>query len=84
MSGLEPAQLKAVMDKENLTWRTFADPGDLGQGPIAARWNVSATPTLYVIDHRGVIRHKWLGGPGERAIDGALEGLIREAEAGVK
>jgi peroxiredoxin len=84
MSGLEPAQLKAVIDKEDLTWRTFADPGELGQGPIAARWNVSATPTLYIIDHRGVIRHKWLGGPGEKAIDRALEGLIREAEASVK
>ena len=72
-----------MIDKENLTWRTFADPGDLGQGPIAARWNVSATPTLYVIDHRGVIRHKWLGGPGEKAIDRALEGLIREAQAGM-
>jgi hypothetical protein len=83
MSGLESAQLKAVMDKENLTWRTFADPGELGQGAIATRWNVSSTPTLYVIDHRGIIRHKWLGGPGEQAIDKALEELIREAEASV-
>ena len=34
----------------------------------------------YVIDHRGAIRYKWLGRPGEKALDTALEELIREAE----
>jgi hypothetical protein len=68
------------MDQAKLTWRSFADPGDVAQGPIAARWNLAATPTLYVIDHKGVIRHKWLGNPGEKAIDAALEKLIDEAE----
>ena len=69
------------MEKEKLTWRSFADPGAVGQGTIAAQWNLSATPTLYVIDHKGVIRHKWVGSPGEKAIDIALEKLIKEAEA---
>jgi hypothetical protein len=27
-----------------------------------------------------VIRHKWIGHPGEKAIDSALEKLIQEAE----
>ena len=58
-------------------------PGRTGQGAIAARWNVPATPTLYVIDHKGVIRHKWVGSPGEKAIDAALEKLIKEAEGTV-
>jgi hypothetical protein len=68
------------MDKERLTWRSFADSGELGQGAIATRWNVSATPTLYLLDHRGVIRHKWLGSPGAAAIDKAVEVLIQGAE----
>ena len=55
------------MDKEKLTWRSFADPGDVGQGAIATRWNLSGTPTLYVIDPKGVIRHKWVGSPGEKS-----------------
>ena len=67
------------MDKEQLTWRSFADPGALGQGPIVTKWNLPATPTFYVIDHRGVIRHKWVGNPGEKAIDAALEKLITDA-----
>jgi peroxiredoxin len=68
------------MDREKLTWRSFADPGRLGQGAIARKWNVTSTPTLYVIDHRGVIRYKWLGSPGEKVIDAALEKLLHEAE----
>ena len=68
------------MEKANLTWRSFADPGDLGQGAIATRWNFSITPTLYIIDHKGIIRRKWIGAPGEKVIDAALEPLIEEAE----
>jgi hypothetical protein len=73
--------LKDVVKKENLTWRSFADPGTAGQGPIAARWNLTNTPTLYVLDPRGVIRYKWVGGPGEKAIDAALDKLMKEIEA---
>ena len=67
-----------------MTWRSFTDPGPLGQGPIAVKWNVFATPTLYVLDRRGVIRRKWVGGPGEKVIDAALEKLLTEAEAAGK
>jgi hypothetical protein len=77
VAGNDAKKLKAVMEKERLTWRTFADPGD-----IAEKWNLSATPMLYVIDARGVIRRKWVGGaPGEKAVDSILEALIKEAEA---
>ncbi len=68
------------MDKEKLTWRSFADPGGLGQGPIVTKWNLPGTPTLYVIDPKGVIRQKWVGSPGEKAIDAVLDKLIKEAE----
>ena len=65
------------MDREKLNWRSFVDAG-----AICARWNASATPTYYVIDHKGVIRYKWLGrpGPSEKTIDATLEKLIPEAE----
>jgi hypothetical protein len=73
--------LKDVVKKENLTWRSFADEGTAGAGPIAGRWNLTNTPTLYVLDPSGVIRYKWVGGPGENAIDAALEKLMKEVEA---
>ena len=66
--------LKKVVDKEKLTWRSFADSGH-----IAARWNLSATPTLYLLDLKGIIRYKWVGGPGHEAIDAAVDELLREA-----
>jgi hypothetical protein len=44
-------------------------------GPIATKWNFSATPTLYLIDHKGVIRYKWTGPPGEKVLDAAIEAV---------
>jgi hypothetical protein len=69
------------MDKEKLSRRSFADPGDEGKGrPICQQWNVVGTPVLFLLDHKGVIRHKWLGSPGEKVMDAALQHLLKEAE----
>lgn len=85
-NGYPAAKLKEVMDKEKLNWRSFVDArGEEGsQGSISGKWNLQGTPTIYVLDHKGVIRHRWLGSPGESAIDAALEALIKEAEGGGK
>ena len=80
VGGLNAKQLKEVMGKEKINWRSFVDAGNAGAGPIATKWNLSATPTFYLLDHKGVIRHKWVGGTGEKAIDAALDKLIKEAE----
>ena len=51
------AALKKLADKENLTWRSFSDPPTSeGKGVIAKKWNLSGTPTIYLIDHKGMIR----------------------------
>ena len=68
-------ELKDQMDAHKLNWRNFADDGS-----IAKRWNSPGTPTFYVIDRKGVIRHKWIGHPGEKTLDSALEKLIRKVE----
>jgi hypothetical protein len=74
VSEFETKNLKEKMAKEKMNWRSFAH-----QDAINAKWNPS-TPSYYVLDPRGVIRHKWVGAPGEKAIDAALEKLISEAE----
>jgi peroxiredoxin len=75
------ADLKKVMEKEHLAWRSFTDPRTSeGWGAISRKWNLGGTPTIYLIDHKGVIRHKWLGGPGDEVIDKAVEELVRGAE----
>jgi hypothetical protein len=67
-------RLKAVMVKENLNWRSMASQGD-----VAAKWNSPGTPVYYLIDPAGVIRYKWVGNPGEKALGESLKKLIQEA-----
>ena len=80
IGGSNAKQLKEVMEKEKITWRSFVDAGNAGAGPIATKWNLSSTPTFYLIDHKGVIRYKWAGPPGEKALDAALDKLLKAAE----
>lgn len=79
VGGLSATQLKEVMDKEKLPWRSFADAGNAGAGPIARKWNHTSTPTFFLIDHKGVIRFKWVGVPGEKVLDAALDKLLKAA-----
>ncbi len=78
-SDQDREKLKDVLKTENITWRSFWNGGST-QGPISTKWNVQGWPTLYVLDHKGVIRHKWLGSPGDQVMDAAIEKLVKEAE----
>ena len=62
------------MTKEKINWRSFDD-----DGAINRQWNFPATPVFYIIDHKGTIRRKWVGKPGEKSVDTALQKLIHEA-----
>jgi thioredoxin-related protein len=73
-----PPKLKQVMEKEKLNWRS------LSSRDIATKWSARGTPTYYVVDPQGVIRFKWVGYPGAKALDAALEELIKEAEGSTK
>ena len=84
IGGASAKQLKEIMEKEKVTWRSFVDAGNAGAGPIATKWNISATPTFYLIDHKGVIRYKWAAPPGTKVMDAALEEVIGEAENDAK
>jgi len=76
--------LKEVLKKEEITWRSFWNGKEGTGGPISKKWNVQGWPTLYVLDHKGIIRHKWLGSPGDKVMDEAIEKLVAEAEGGEK
>lgn len=73
------------MEREDLPWRSFAARGPAGSftgGSRGSPWRISATPTLFLLDSRGVIRRKWVGNPGTKALEAALEALLEEAERG--
>jgi hypothetical protein len=67
-------RLKQVLQKESMTWRSWWDGGDT-RGPIARRWNVRGWPTIYVLDHRGVIRYRDVR---EKQLDDAVNMLLQE------
>ena len=75
-------QLKKVLEDEKITWRSFWNGKEGGRGPISTEWNVRGWPTLYLIDHKGVIRHKWVGSPENEKLDAAIDRLVAEAEKG--
>jgi len=68
--------LKRVMKKENITWRSWWDGGSTG-GPIAKAWNIRGWPTIYGLDHKGVIRFKGVRG---KEMDAAVDQLLAELE----
>jgi hypothetical protein len=78
-SDRDRAEIKKVMEKEKITWRSFWNGGSTG-GPISSRWDVQGWPTLYLIDAKGVIRHTHVGSPGEKVLDEEIDKLIAEAE----
>jgi hypothetical protein len=66
--------LQEVIKKEKITWRSFWNGGSTS-GPISSAWNVRGWPTIYILDHKGVIRYKNVRG---EAIDKAIDQLLKE------
>jgi len=50
-------ELKRVLIREKITWRSFWNGGS-PDGPISRRWRVDGWPSIWVIDARGVIRYR--------------------------
>ncbi len=73
------ARANDAVKKNEITWRSWWDGGDTA-GPIARAWAVKAWPTLVLIDHKGVIRQRWEGSPGDAILDGEIDKLVAEAQ----
>jgi len=65
---------KTMLDKK-MTWPSFHDGKT---GPIVDRWNVSAFPTLYLLDAKGVIRVKYI--PDDAEFEKIIGETVLEAE----
>ena len=75
---------KEKNEKQEITWRSFWCGLEGTGGDIPASWRVKGWPTLYLIDHKGVIRHKFLGNPGDEKLDKFIDELVAEAEKDLK
>jgi peroxiredoxin len=75
---------KKINAKEGITWRAFQETVSWHEnllGPIAMRWGIDSWPTLFLIDHKGIIRKKYVATPGEKVLSRELGRLVEEAEA---
>lgn len=72
----EKTDLTEFLSSEKMPWLHWWDGS---KGPLTKTFKVKAFPTLYLIDHKGVIRHKWVGNPGNDKIDAAVKELVAEA-----
>jgi len=73
------AAKRAVRERQ-INWRSWWDPSAKKE-PISKSWNVHVWPTVYVIDHNGIIRRKNLK---VRELEEAVERLLPQAEADAK
>jgi hypothetical protein len=78
-SDKDRAELKKVMEKEKITWRSFWNGGST-QGRISSRWAIQGWPTLFLIDAKGVLRQRHLGSPKDKDLDDEIDKLIAEIE----
>ena len=69
------ATVRALLEKNAIAWRQAIDEST--EGPWATKWNVSGWPTIYVLDHEGVIRHRDLR---DDDLKRAVEALVAAAK----
>jgi thiol-disulfide isomerase/thioredoxin len=74
MTDENVSTVRTAIEKGEITWRCWYDGGT--DGPIVAEWGVFAFPTIYILDDKGVIRHR---NPHGKSLDDALEKLVSEA-----
>jgi hypothetical protein len=75
-SDKDLAALAEALRKEKISWRSWWDGGSTS-GPIAKAWGIRGWPTIYVLDHKGVIRHMNVR---EKQLDDAVDRLLKEME----
>ncbi len=76
-SDVDKTKLKSAMRRAGITWRSFWCGAKGADGDIPSAWNVPGWPTVYLLDHKGVIRAKQVTG---KALDRIVNKLVGEAE----
>ena len=78
------ADMEQMNKEQQVSWRSFKNQRGEGRKSIADEWNVQRWPTLYLIDHNGIIRRRWLASPGDEVLDSEIKAIVEEAEAAVE
>lgn len=65
--------VKDIYERENITWRSWVQGGT--NGPIPTKWNITSWPTIFLIDHEGIIRHRF-GVVSPAQLDTSIDELL--------
>jgi hypothetical protein len=75
-SDMDRDGLRKTIVKEEITWPNWWDEGRI-DGPIHSTWQVAQRPSIYLLDAKGVIRHKDIQAED---VDAAIDALLAEIE----
>jgi peroxiredoxin len=78
-SDPDPEQLTSQLREHRVTWRSFKNKR-VSDKNIDVDWLITSWPTLFLIDHHGIIRKKWEGSPDPKELDQAIDKLVSVAE----
>ncbi len=71
----DPAAAKRVAADHRMSWPSFRD-----EEAVRGAWPVGGLPTLYLLDHTGVVRRRWASAPDPADLGRAVEELVGKAE----
>jgi len=71
-------EVKTFAKQNDMVWSQWHEGPN---GAMKSKWNINSLPSIFVIDAKGVIRHKGLR---EDDLEDAVKKLIKEAEAETK
>ena len=74
-SDKKKTRVETAIKENNLNWRSFWDGST--KGPISKSFKITGWPTIFLVDHEGVIQAKSLRG---EKLDIALAQLVTRAE----
>jgi predicted esterase/thiol-disulfide isomerase/thioredoxin len=79
----EVEKARAAAARTGMTWRSFRN--ESGDRPaITKEWKILGFPTLYLIDHHGTIRKRWVGSPPPDELRHMVNVLVEAAEKHVR
>jgi RNA polymerase sigma factor (sigma-70 family) len=81
-SDSDMVKLKEQINAEGISARSWRDGGGNANtpGPIARGFNVHGWPSLYLLDARGIIQHKFFDTPSDQRLKSAIAALVQKAE----
>jgi len=70
-------KVHAEAKKNGVTWRSFWSGPQGANGPIPTAWGITGWPSIFVLDHKGVVRFRDVRG---EAMADAVGQLLAELE----